>query len=178
MVLSDTVPATAGEVARVPIQRLLVAIDLSHASEPILKTGLDAARQFGAEVVVLHVFSSDEYEDQRGVLRTALDAYAETIELQIRHRLAQLPAHEKARVEVVPGDGVADQIIATAHRAQADLIVLGTHGRTGLPRVLMGSVAEAVLRHSDIPVLVVPTRVSAAEAEAAHASDRSRSDRR
>jgi len=127
-------------------------------------------------VIVFHVFSNTEYREQRWALRTALDAYAETIELQIRHRMAELPAYGNARVEVVPGDGVADQIIATAHRTQADLIVLGTHGRTGLPRVLMGSVAEAVLRHSDIPVLVVPTRASAVEAAPAHVPDRLRSD--
>jgi len=66
-------------------------------------------------VIVFHVFSNTEYREQRWALRTALDAYAETIELQIRHRMAGLSVCANARVEVDPG----------------------------LPRALMGSVAEA-----------------------------------
>jgi len=69
-----------------------------------------------------------------------------------------------APVEVVGGD--ASVVIARrARELGADLIVMGTHGRTGLPRLLMGSVAEEVVRRASCPVLLVPASVLAAEAQ-------------
>ncbi len=64
-----------------------------------------------------------------------------------------------ARVEVLPDDSVAHGILAAADRVGADMIVMGTHGRTGLSRLVLGSVAEAVLRRAAVPVLVVPLAV-------------------
>ncbi|GBD31051.1 hypothetical protein HRbin32_02168 [bacterium HR32] len=57
---------------------------------------------------------------------------------------------------------MAQAILDAAERYRADLIVMGTHGRTGLPRVLLGSVAETVLRRASVPVLVVPARTARA----------------
>jgi nucleotide-binding universal stress UspA family protein len=66
-----------------------------------------------------------------------------------------------ATPHVVVGDRVSEVIIDQASKLAVDLIVIGTHGRTGLSHVLMGSVAETVVRHSPIPVLVVGPQVGA-----------------
>lgn len=150
-----------GEVGAVP-DRVLIATDLSTAAEAVLRTGLTLAKRLAAETLVLHIFNDAEYQEQRLAVPTiTIDVYAGNLAMRLRHLIASLEVpHEHVRVEVIPGDDavVADQILEAAHQMKANLIVLGTHGRTGLPRVLMGSVAEAVVRHSDAPVLVVPTR--------------------
>jgi nucleotide-binding universal stress UspA family protein len=142
---------------------------LSKAAEAVLHTGLTLAKRLAAETVVLHVFDEGDFQEHRLALpTTGIDEYAGNLAMRLRHLIASLELpHEHARVDVLPGGGmaVADQIVAAAHRMKAGLIVLGTHGRTGLPRVLIGSVAEAVLHRSDIPVLVVPTRAPAAQRE-------------
>jgi nucleotide-binding universal stress UspA family protein len=151
--------------------RVLIATDLSKAAEAVLRAGLSLANRLAADTLVLHVFDEGDYQEHRLAVPTmGIDEYAGNLSMRLRHLIASLETpHEHARVEVLPGNGmpVADQILAAAHRMKADLVVLGTHGRTGLPRVLMGSVAEAVLRRSDISVLVVPTRAPAAEGKPA-----------
>lgn len=147
--------------------RVLIATDLSKAAEAVLRAGLGLAKRQGAETLVLHVFDEGDYQEHRLAVRPmGIDEYVGNLSMRLRHLIASLELpHHDAHVEILPGDrmAVADRILDAAHRIKADLIVVGTHGRTGLPRVLMGSVAEAVVRRSDIPVLVVPTRALAAE---------------
>jgi nucleotide-binding universal stress UspA family protein len=155
------------EGCAVPEDRVLIATDLSQSAEAVLRSGLILAKRLAAETLVLHVFDEREYQEQHLAMpRLSIDEYAGNLAMRLRHLIASLELpHEHAQVEVLPGGGaaVADQILAAAHRMKVGLVVVGTHGRTGLPRVVMGSVAEAVVRHSDIPVLVVPTRAPASE---------------
>jgi nucleotide-binding universal stress UspA family protein len=140
------------------VKRLLCATDLSDAAEPVLRQAEALARSLGAEVILLHVASEAPlwsealytpsvravFEGQR---RWAADALAS--------RVAALAAAG------VPGravlrDGVAwEEIVGAARDEQADMIVMGTHGRAGLDRMLMGSVAERVVRQAPCPVLTV-----------------------
>ncbi|MER3460845.1 MAG: hypothetical protein C4303_06950 [candidate division GAL15 bacterium] len=99
-------------------------------------------------------------ELQREAPSLFLDQVLENLRMQIRSRLADLELPSRFRVEVVPDGFVAHAILDAAERFGADLIVMGTHGRTGLQRVLLGSVAEAVLRRSRVPVMVVPARAT------------------
>src|SRR5690606_1539263 len=73
---------------------------------------------------------------------------------QTLHQLAEM-YHGNELMKFMPEGNPDDDILKTAKNWNADLLVLGTHGRTGLKHLLMGSVAERVLRHSDIPVMVV-----------------------
>lgn len=81
---------------------------------------------------------------------------AEPIE-PLEARLRQcVPADYSGTIDVLVGDGdAAEEILAAANTQQCDLIVMGTHGRSGFERLLMGSVAEAVLRGSSCPVMTV-----------------------
>jgi nucleotide-binding universal stress UspA family protein len=83
-------------------------------------------------------------------------------ELEDKLRQCQKPECN-AEFRVEEGEAAAE-IIRVAQETQCDLIVMGTHGRTGIPRLLMGSVAENTLRHASCPVLVVKSAVVAVEA--------------
>ncbi len=87
----------------------------------------------------------------------ALDQHLEHLSTRIRHWASKIGlAGTPLRVEVIPGDAVADGILMTADHMNADLIVMGSHSRTGLARVVLGSIAESVLRRARRPVLIIP----------------------
>ena len=146
------------------VERILVAVDLGETTEGTCATAAELARAFGAELVFLHVYDVSSVEElPREAPSLSLDQVLENLRMQIRSKLGQLeevPA--RFRVEVVPDGPVAQAVLDAAERYRADLIVMGTHGRTGLPRVLLGSVAETVLRRASVPVLVVPARAARA----------------
>lgn len=143
------------------VERILVALDLGETTKAACAVALDLARAYGAEVVFLHVYDTSSSEEmQREAPGLYLDQVLDNLRMQVRSQLSQLgevPA--RFRVEVVPDGQVADAILAAAEREHADLIVMGTHGRKGLQRMLLGSVAEAVLRRARVPVVVVPVQV-------------------
>ena len=138
-------------------RRLLIATDLSRMSEAFLATVADLTRGLPSQVILLYVSNIAEFaaiQDETGM---AFDQYMESIGSRLQDTVERLFAPGvAARVEVLPDDSVADGILAAADRIRADMIVMGTHGRSGLSRLVLGSVAEAVLRRATVPVLVVP----------------------
>lgn len=151
------------------VERILVAVDLGETTAGTCAAAADLARAYDAEVVVLHVYDTSSFEEmQREAPGLYLDQMLDNLRMQVRSHLIHLgevPA--RFRVEVIPDRRVAESIVDAAERYGADLVVMGTHGRTGLQRVLLGSVAEAVLRRARVPVLVVPARASRAAREKA-----------
>jgi universal stress protein A len=133
------------------IKRILVPVDFSQDSLNALNSARGLARQFDAELLLLHVIApidlitvSDVFEEQR----RAGDAAFTRIGADLR------AAGQRFRVMVKAG--VPSRVIVdTAKRTGADLIVMGTHGRTGLAHMLIGSVAEKVVRTATCPVLAV-----------------------
>ena len=139
--------------ANVGYRRILWPTDFSPLAAAALPHALKLARESGAELVVLHVLPL-----------AALFALPEMVGVAWEHGEAELhrvTEHVKGkaptlRVHGVVAKGVAfDQIVRVAQRLRCDLIVLATHGRTGLQHVLMGSVAENVARRASCPVLTV-----------------------
>lgn len=127
--------------APLAIRRILFPTDFSEASRRAGETALALARHFGARLVVLHVIPPvTDPEPRRAALRSLA---------------AELAADVPVETETVAGVP-ARQIAASASRHRIDLIVMGTHGRTGASHALLGSVAEAVLRRAPCPVLTVP----------------------
>jgi nucleotide-binding universal stress UspA family protein len=137
------------------IRAILVAADFSGCSEDAFRVARALARDYRARLIVLHVATPPPFVTP-GELQKALqrpDGYR--AELEGRLRLvyaADSPAGVDYRVQ--DGDP-AVEILGVAREAQCDLIVMGTHGRTGLLRALTGSVAESVLRRADCSVMVV-----------------------
>jgi nucleotide-binding universal stress UspA family protein len=138
---------------------ILVATDLSSITGTLFAT---AAQVGGGDraITALYVYTPEDYAEIRRETGIPVDQYIANLKAEIRFLLEQagLPPMT-VRMEVVEGWSIPEQVLAAADRLNAALIIMGTHGRTGLRRALMGSVAEAVLRHSHRPVLVVPQAV-------------------
>lgn len=142
-----------GRPEALQFRRILVPTDGSEFSLSVVPAVEEFARMFGAEVILLYVAAV--YPDPLGypvgtVLPTSEDA-AQVVE-QVARRFD--PAKAKVRTRVTFGLPET-QIVQAAIAENADLVAMATHGRTGLARILLGSVAEAVLRASPCPVMIV-----------------------
>ena len=147
-------------------RKILVATDLTEASTPAVRAALELGRRFGAPVVALYV-TEPPYTNRRwyAPFEPAETELLDT--LRVRQREAAGRALERQvgeaetgqdRVEVrtIVRDGIpADTIPSTAIEIGADLIVMGTHGRKGAQHLLLGSIAERVVRSASCPVLTV-----------------------
>lgn len=138
-----------------PIKTILHPTDFSKPSESALRLACALARDYEARLVLLHVVEPPVYYGELGMTVPLPPDFHEGL----HRRLSNLvPADSGIPVETVLIEGSAPrEILHVAEDQKVDLIVLGTHGRTGVARVLLGSVAESVIRHSSIPVLTVKT---------------------
>jgi len=135
------------------IQNVLHPTDLSDAAEPALGLAQRLAQDLGARLIVLHVVDRPVLYGEMGMTIPIPEAQSALIEQ--RHReLESKVAGSSAECRVVEGLA-AGEILRIARELPADLIVMGTHGRGGIARVLMGSVVENVLRHAPCPVLAI-----------------------
>jgi nucleotide-binding universal stress UspA family protein len=139
----------------------LVPVDFSRCSFEGLKYAVQFARNFAAKVILLHVIdiAPTLTADRFGLYEVS--RYASLFEAEARKRMPSFLRPAKVsgvrfETKVVRGRS-AGTIGAVAKECQADLIILATHGRTGLGRVLLGSTAEVVVRYAPCPVLVVPS---------------------
>ena len=144
-----------------PIHTILHPTDFSAPSEYALRFAAGLARDYGARLVVLHAAEATPL----GFLEGASAGDPEAPVRAARQRFEQLDVpHVGASVERRFEVGNATEaILQTAADVRADLIVMGTHGRTGLERFLMGSVAEQVVRRAPCPVLTMTAPHAAAE---------------
>jgi nucleotide-binding universal stress UspA family protein len=140
---------------------ILFATDFSECSDYAFDYALSMARQCDARLLIVHVIS--EPVDLRGfyVPHISFDKLEEEIESGARKMMDKFCGshlNEFTNYEAIITPGIPyDEIIKKASEKGADLIVLGTHGRTGLDHVLFGSTAEKVVRKSPLPVLTVRT---------------------
>ena len=139
-------------------KHILAATDFSEASRPALDLAITIARDSGADLPVVHTCEIPPCPDPALVdLITPLADIARTkLDALLGAARSVCP-----RTTGVLNVGVAwEQILAVAAEAKSDLIILGTHGRRGVARAFIGSVAERVVRLSPIPVLTVRSRVA------------------
>lgn len=138
---------------------ILFATDFSEGSDYAFLSALSLAKQFGSKLHVIHIIN--EPVDLRGfyVPHISFDKLEEEIEQGAQKLMEQfcrkhMQGFENYESHVFPGIPY-DEIIKKATEFNADLIVMGTHGRTGLDHVLFGSTAEKVVRKSEIPVMTI-----------------------
>jgi universal stress protein A len=132
------------------IKRILVPVDFSRDSLDALSVARDLAKKFGAELLILYVIEpihfitvAEVYEEQRRLS-----------DVELTHIGDELRAVGQ-RFRILIKAGVpAHVIVDTARRSGTGMIVMGTHGRTGLAHMLIGSVAEKVVRTAACPVLI------------------------
>lgn len=148
-------PIAAADIA---LKKILVPIDFSDLSRKALHYAISFAQQFGAEIYLLHVVEI--------IIPTpeVVVAESEYLNVKVREQAAkELSEWRKEIVRVPVRSTIRDgspfrQITEAADEINADLIVLGTQGRTGLSHLFIGSTAERVVRHAPCPVMIVRER--------------------
>ena len=153
-------------------QRILIGIDESKIADNAAQYGFELAHQFKAAVALVHIvepITTAPVNDMSmmGSLVPSLGNNIENIEIinsqqDFSQRLLDETVTRLGTGLVVTQynefGSTKETIVSCAAQFNADLIVIGTHSRTGFDRFLMGSVAEYVIRHSPVPVLVVPMK--------------------
>jgi nucleotide-binding universal stress UspA family protein len=144
-----------------PIKTILHATDFSERSHHAFRLACALARDYKARLIVLHIVPTPVVGYPEGIILTQPEEYR----AEARTKLQQIqPTDPSIALERMLGDGdAATTIVDTARNKACDLIVMGTHGWGGLTRLLMGSVAEAVVRRAPCPVLTVKTPFAQAE---------------
>ena len=142
-----------------PFEKILTAIDFSESSDFAFEYALTLARQFEAELTVMHVIN--EPVDLRGFyvphisfeqLEKEIEEGAEKMmEKFCQTRMGDFTRYTTAVVAGIP----YEEILRKAEESGASLIVLGTHGRTGIDHLIFGSTAERVVRSAACPVLTI-----------------------
>ncbi|OOQ58641.1 universal stress protein [Mucilaginibacter pedocola] len=150
------------------ISRILIGIDDSKFADYAASYGFDLAKTFNAHVGLVHIvepvvtpittndtITGLPYEDP-GVNDVEMLNVQEHLSESLVDRTIEKYAGDLQVTHFSEFGATAEGILHCSKEFNADLIVIGTHSRTGLDRFFMGSVAESVVRHSEVPVLVVP----------------------
>jgi len=155
----------------IPIKTILHATDFSEHSSYAFQFACALARDYGAKLVLLHVYPTPVVPTLSGAaIPLTMDVPREELLEMLNEIKADDPAIVIERVLAVGEPAFEIRRMADAYHA--DLIVMGTHGRGGLSRFVMGSVAEDVCRNANCPVLTVRTNVGVIRAEKNEAAQR------
>ena len=137
-------------------QKILIAVDSEPIAAHAADIGVELASSLGAAVALIHVIAaSPAYGVETGIspneLLTDAEQEGKRLVAGYRQRLSLQPSALEFVVTGIP----ADEIVKAAKAWSADLIVIGTHGRGGVQRALLGSVADGVMRNAPCPVLII-----------------------
>lgn len=153
------------------MKKVLIALDYNSSAQKIAEEGYALAKSMNAQTTLLHVVSDaayyssdiysplmgfDSFTDFKFIGTTSVEELKEAA-LDYLDKSKQHLNDNTIQAVVKEGD-FGEQILETAKEIKADMIVMGTHSRRGLEKILVGSVAEKVLRHSTIPLLIIPTK--------------------
>lgn len=141
------------------ITRVLIPLDLGESSERTLEYARMVARPFGASLVLMHVVPNPYITAATDVYIPPPQEFLDELERDARKRLEALITEEdratfRAELILKVGDP-ACEIVDYARARPANLIVMGTHGRTGVAHLILGSVAERVVRTAPCPVVTM-----------------------
>ncbi|HXK18100.1 MAG TPA: universal stress protein [Polyangiaceae bacterium] len=150
------------------IQRILVPVDYSSCSRAALRFAADLAQRYQASLDIVHVWDRPSYVTEAVMASKEMFSAKSLIrliednaqrDLDEFMAAAELPAGTSATGRLASGDPAA-ALIHELKQHKHDLVVVGTHGRTGLSHVLLGSVAEKMARLSPVPVVTVPDQTA------------------
>jgi len=141
-------------------RNILVPVDGSPTSDRALQEALKLAKQQNAQLALIHVLEDVWYVDNESYLNYAelqklQRISSEKVLAQAEKSVRQAGMNATVKSLETRGERTANMIIAEAKRCSADLIVIGTHGRSGFNHLLFGSVAEGVVRTAHVPVLLI-----------------------
>jgi len=148
--------SSATSCVRFSLKSVLVATDFSEASQKALYHALEVARHYGAKFYLAHVVSSVGYTLAGPQAVALASESAERDLLQLEHDLVESGSLDGIDHEFIVREGTLwKELQLITSQNHIDLVLLGTHGRRGLGKMLLGSAAEEVFRHADCPVLTV-----------------------
>lgn len=150
-----TSPARRADPSMFHLKRILVPLDFSEHSLKGLRYAIPFAESFGAKLTILHVIPPPVYSAEVVMVdpgQPELSYFAEKQLKAIREQM--VPAHLETEL-VLRHTFAFDGILEAARENEADLIIVTTHGRTGMKHFMMGSTAENIVRRAPCPVLVV-----------------------
>ncbi|MEG2462908.1 MAG: universal stress protein [Acinetobacter sp.] len=141
-------------------QNILVPVDGSETSYAAVAQAAELAKAFGGKITVVQVLALDPYIAAEYISATQTNDLIERARTSVLKTLEEAAAKFSdlgipVEAKLLEGQVVHREIIKEAETTKADLIVIGSHGRTGLKRLFLGSVAQSVLGEAHIPVLVV-----------------------
>ena len=144
---------------RITVKNILFATDFSPAADAAAPIAIEIAQRYGAKVYGVHV---NRFDDYTAAAPNAWAAMAEAAEKETKEDAGRLNEQLQCiEHEVVIGEGNIWEVVSgLIKEKEIDLVVLGTRGRTGLGRAILGSVAEQILRQSPCPVLTVGPHVN------------------
>lgn len=139
-----------------PFRKVLIAIDREPVAAHAADAGIDLARALGADIAFVTIIDSPlAHSEDAGFSQHELLALARRdAKMMIESFRKQIPKKLAVDEFILTGNP-ATEIVKVAQKWSADVIVIGSHGRGGVPRALLGSVAEDVMRHAPCPVLVI-----------------------
>lgn len=145
------------------LNKILIAVDDSQYSDTAAEYGFTLASKLNAEVALLHVneipistpYMTDPMVSEPNIILPEMMEIQEAASKRLLDRISKLGKGVKIETFEKLGSP-KDEILATAEEWHADMIILGTHGRTGLDHFLTGSIAEGVVRRATCPVLIIP----------------------
>ncbi|AFM24653.1 universal stress protein [Desulfomonile tiedjei] len=139
-------------------KKILFCADFSVNSLPARQLAVDYAKAFGAELLIIHVIDATGFPSYVDWVGKELDQILERTQNAAAARLEELAEEYGSLIPVKPYCTIGSapkEIVELAARESVDLIVMGTHGRTGVKHLVMGSIARSVLRSAHRPVLIV-----------------------
>jgi nucleotide-binding universal stress UspA family protein len=142
-------------VVAIEFKHILVPIDFAESSEKALEAAIDLARRFGSDLTLIHVYETPVYF-YGGVTYATTDLFGPIEELarnQLEKTLREVQTKIPTAKAILGRGSPATEIVAAIVEVHPDLVVMGTHGRRGVSRAFLGSVAEKVVRLSPVPVL-------------------------
>lgn len=146
-------------ITRIALKNILFATDFSQAADAAAPIAIQLARRYGAKVYGVHV---NRFDDYTAAAPNAWAAMAEAAEKETKEDAGRLNEQlQGVEHEVVIGEGNLLEVLSNViQQKEIDLVVVGTRGRTGFGKTLLGSVAEQILRQSPCPVLTIGPHVN------------------
>lgn len=154
------------------MKKILIALDYEPSAQMIANAGYNIAKAMNAETILLHVIpESSFYSSLKYSAILGFDSLS-TVNMVDRESMTDLTNAAEGFLQTIKqkiGDGsintavrngdLSGIILEAARDIKADMIVIGTHHRKGIDKMLLGSVAEKVFRHSQIPILIIPVTI-------------------
>jgi nucleotide-binding universal stress UspA family protein len=143
------------------MKSFLVAVDLSESTPKVVENAKEIAKAFSAEVWILHNAEPEpdtlEFRTDPLTARESLAKKFHSEHRQIQEIASQFREEGLEATAILAHGAKVETILKEASKLKADMIIVGSHGRSAMYQLLVGSVSEGVLHHSECPVLVIPT---------------------